>query len=173
MLKDEEFPWFLNQSLLNKKDAYKQLFTTDNVLQSEGFQFNHGFYSNGFSKSPHVEMVLEIFNRFATKHNIMNRAILRAKANLTTQDQSNKYFAPHIDHPFDHMVFLYYVNDSDGDTVIYNERWQHMGENVSLTEKTRISPKAGRAICFDGRIYHTPLVPKTSPFRAVINLTFV
>jgi len=173
MLKSEEFPWFLNQSLLHKHDPYKELFTVTNIKLQEGFQFNHGFYTNGFSKSPHVNMVLEVFNRFATKHNILNRAIIRAKANLTTQDNNNTFLAPHVDHPFDHKVFLYYVNDSDGDTIIYNEKWQKMGETVSLTERCRVSPKAGKAICFDGRTYHTPLVPQKSPFRAVINITFV
>ena len=46
---------------------------------------------------------------------------------------------PHIDldEGFEHIVVLYYVIDSDGDTIIYNERT----ESSSYTEKQRVSPK--------------------------------
>lgn len=172
MINSQEFAWFLNPILLDKETVSDNLHF-DNIKINGGFQFNHGFYTSGVEQSKYVDLVYHIFTKFINKHNIQSRAILRAKANLTTQDANNKGVAPHIDHFFDHYVFLYYVNDSDGDTVIYNEKWQQLGEVVSLTENTRISPKAGRAVLFDGRTYHSPLVPRVSPFRAVINLTFV
>lgn len=172
MIHSQEFSWFLNPRLLDQETIDEALHF-DNIKTSGGFQFNHGFYTSGVEKSKYVDLVYHIFTKFINKHNIQSRAILRAKANLTTQDVNNKYVAPHIDHFFDHNVFLYYVNDSDGDTILYNEKWQELGEVRTLTENTRISPKAGRAILFDGRTYHTPLVPQTSPFRVVINLTFV
>lgn len=173
MLKSEEFPWFLNPSLLDQSEAFEGVYKFNNLKTSGGFQFNHGFYMSGVEQSKYMNLVYHIFTKFIQKHNIQSRAILRAKANLTTQDSRNIYPAPHIDHFFDHFVFLYYVNDSDGDTIIYNEKWENPHEEVTLTENTRISPKAGRAIFFDGKTYHTPLVPVNSPFRAVINLTFV
>ena len=60
---------------------------------------------------------------------------------------------PHIDidEGDEHIVVLYYVIDSDGDTVIYNERT----ESSSYTEKQRVSPKQGRVVIFDGGQYHT------------------
>lgn len=173
MLKSEEFPWFLNPNLLDQDEAFEGVYKFNNLKTAGGFQFNHGFYMSGIEQSKYMDMVYHIFTKFITKHGVQSRAILRAKANLTTQDINNVHVAPHVDHFFDHSVFLYYVNDSDGDTIIYNEKWQEPREQVTLTEKTRVSPKAGRAILFDGRTYHTPLVPVNSPFRAVINLTFV
>ena len=51
----------------------------------------------------------------------------------------------------DHFVMLYYVGDSDGDTIIYNER----EKSKSYTIKKKVTPKQGRVVLFDGRLYHT------------------
>lgn len=66
---------------------------------------------------------------------------------------------PHVDFPFDHTVVLYYINDADGDTVIYNENG---------TVIRNIRPKKGRVLVFDGRFYHSGGIPKQGP-RAVVN----
>ena len=73
---------------------------------------------------------------------------------------------PHIDldEGFEHIVVLYYVIDSDGDTIIYNERT----ESSSYTEKQRVSPKQGRVVIFDGKQYHTAEQP-TKGTRCIVN----
>ena len=73
---------------------------------------------------------------------------------------------PHIDldEGFEHIVVLYYVIDSDGDTVIYNERT----ESDTYTEKQRVSPKQGRVVIFEGGQYHTAEQP-TKVTRCIVN----
>ena len=73
---------------------------------------------------------------------------------------------PHIDldEGDEHIVVLYYVVDSDGDTIIYNERT----ESPSYTEKQRVSPKQGRVVIFEGGQYHTAAQP-TKGTRCVVN----
>ena len=73
---------------------------------------------------------------------------------------------PHIDidEGDEHVVVLYYVIDSDGDTVIYNERT----ESSSYTEKKRVSPKQGRVVIFEGGQYHTAEQP-TKGTRCIVN----
>ena len=73
---------------------------------------------------------------------------------------------PHIDldEGFEHIVVLYYVIDSDGDTIIYNERT----ESSSYTEKQRVSPKQGRVVIFEGGQYHTAAQP-TKGTRCIVN----
>ena len=73
---------------------------------------------------------------------------------------------PHIDidEGEEHIVVLYYVIDSDGDTVIYNERT----ESSSYTEKQRVSPKQGRVVIFEGGQYHTAEQP-TKGTRCIVN----
>ena len=72
---------------------------------------------------------------------------------------------------WDHLTLLYYINDTDGDTILYNEKFDE-GKEVILTEMARVSPKAGRAVLFNGNLYHSPSVPTTG-YRAVINYTFI
>ena len=73
---------------------------------------------------------------------------------------------PHIDldEGFEHIVVLYYVVDSDGDTIIYNERT----ESDTYTEKQRVSPKQGRVVIFEGGQYHTAAQP-TKGTRCIVN----
>ena len=73
---------------------------------------------------------------------------------------------PHIDiaEGDEHVVVLYYVIDSDGDTIIYNERT----ESLTYTEKQRVTPKQGRVVIFDGRQYHTAEQP-TKGTRCIVN----
>ena len=43
-----------------------------------------------------------------------------------------------------HLVCLYYVCDSDGDTIIYNERQRNAEGKYTI--KQRVTPKQGRIV---------------------------
>ncbi len=80
---------------------------------------------------------------------IQGRSFLQFPLNLDSTDDDT----PHIDidEGEKHIVVLYYVVTSDGDTVIYNERT----ESDTYTVKQRVTPKQGRVVIFDGGLYHT------------------
>lgn len=67
-------------------------------------------------------------------------------------------------------TFLYYVNDADGDTVIYNE--MEVDKPSKLTEAKRITPKANRGVLFDSNYYHASTPPRITNRRVVINAVF-
>ena len=76
---------------------------------------------------------------------------------------------PHIDlEDQEHIVALYYVCDSDGDTIIYNERKDQGLEAKSYTIKEKVTPKQGRMVIFDGTLYHTAEQPQNN-MRCVVN----
>ena len=66
------------------------------------------------------------------------------------------------------MVGLYYLNDSDGDTVIFDQT----EESSSYTVKKRVSPEQGKFICFDGKHYHASTCPKMFTKRLVLTVNF-
>ena len=66
---------------------------------------------------------------------------------------------------FDFIVALYYVCDSDGDTVIYNETEQ----SETYTIKSSITPKQGRMVIFDGKLYHSARHPINSNTICIVN----
>ena len=80
---------------------------------------------------------------------IQGRSFLQFPLNLKSKEDDT----PHIDldEGERHIVVLYYVKDSDGDTIIYNERT----ESDTYTIKQKVTPKQGRVVIFDGGQYHT------------------
>lgn len=86
---------------------------------------------------------------------------------------------PHVDIPDPHYVCLYYVNDSDGDTVIFKKRSNDISENKlqkeldpdTLEVLTSVSPKKGRCVLFDGKQYHASTQP-TKKVRTIVNFNF-
>ena len=67
----------------------------------------------------------------------------------------------------DFIVALYYVIDSDGDTIIYNERVKD--PEGKYTIKSSVTPKQGRMVIFDGGLYHAAKQPINSNTRCIVN----
>lgn len=92
--------------------------------------------------------------------------IRRIKFNLTwrTPEANNRWQMPHVDNEdvIDRgnkwWSIVYYVNDSDGDTVLFYPY-----------EKVRVSPKQGRALIFPAKMKHAGSNPNSSQDRIVIN----
>lgn len=87
----------------------------------------------------------------------------------------NRQNTPHVDMKIPHWVFLYYVNDSDGDTVFFDKSspWNtslEYGEE-QFKEIGRITPKQGSCVVFDGSVYHASSSP-TKNKRCVINFDY-
>ena len=96
---------------------------------------------------------------------IQGRSFLQFPLNLKDRTPDT----PHIDiENKEHIVALYYVCDSDGDTIIYNERKDQGLEAKSYTIKEKVTPKQGRMVIFDGTLYHTAEQPKDN-IRCVVN----
>lgn len=68
--------------------------------------------------------------------------------------------APHTDLNFPHISLIYYVNDSDGDTVFFEPDYK--------TIYKRVTPKKGRCVVFNGLIPHGAGIPTKNP-RCIVN----
>jgi hypothetical protein len=123
---------------------------------------------------PYRNEVIRIFEKFLAKHQISYTSILRIKANWVPAaplTSKGRYQMPHIDDDREHKVFLYYVNDADGDTIMFNELYQGFGPE-EFTIRDRITPQKGKAIVFNGDNFHAPSAPIMTPYRCVINIDF-
>ena len=100
----------------------------------------------------------------------------RLKFNLLTNNYlmtKDKYNTPHIDNKYvNSYSMIYYVNDSDGDTIIFNETCndETMTRPDKLTIKQRIEPKKNRAVLFRGNYFHTSSNPMNNETRIVLNV---
>lgn len=83
----------------------------------------------------------------------------------------------HVDSEKEHFVILYYVLDSDGQTVLSN-RTYNSGDPVmmNMTDQykivKKIKPKQGRILFFNGNVFHTASQPKQN-VRCVLNINVI
>ena len=83
----------------------------------------------------------------------------------------------HIDREQEHVAIIYYINDTDGDTCIYDtdlttmSGWNYIVRDKKFEHFTlnkRISPKKGRVVIFNGLLPHHSSYPTLND-RYVIN----
>ena len=101
-----------------------------------------------------------ILDNFCTKYNIKYNKILRACINLTFLNKIN-IGTIHKDHEIPHKQLIIYLNDSDGNTYLYDDNKQLVKE--ILYEQYKI-------VCFDN-CFHSAEFPK-SKRRLICVITF-
>ena len=105
---------------------------------------------------------------------------LRIKYNMLLPNSKlieGKNNVPHVDNNFTNSYSaIYFVNDSDGDTVIFNEKYTKDTTarlKNACTVKRRITPKKNRFVLFDGQYFHASTNPRDSEKRIVINFNMI
>jgi len=100
-------------------------------------------------------------------NNLSNYFIQRIKINITFPHPKNtieNYGPIHTDDERkESKSIIYYINNSDGDTLFFNNN----SDNPKIIK--RISPKQGRAVVFNSNINHTACCPINAPYRQIIN----
>ena len=168
-----DFGWVFNQNMVSP----------DAELQGESNHagFNHFFYEKQQAVSQHFNFIYPLVLSITSASKTPYNRLIRMRANLTLPNKTStlEYHMPHIDSFFEHWNAIYYVNDCDGDTIIFNETndtydpgtddIMRIKEN-KFTIKERVTPKQGRVVVFPGKYYHTSSYCKDSAYRSVINI---
>lgn len=109
--------------------------------------------------------------------------ILRIRLGLHTISPQTRVGGAHVDYDQPHKVALIYLNDSDGDTLIFNEMYdpnsgastyeyfqdRYQGR-ASVIHTSR--PEENKMIWFDGLHYHSSSSPTTVAKRVTININY-
>jgi hypothetical protein len=153
-LMSDVFPWYFNEHIIPEN-------------KSKSCQFTHTIIKNNEYKSDIVNLIKPIIYFIEDKTNIQIKNIHRIKANLRTQENisTNCKYTIHQDiNNINYKSFVYYVNDSDGETILFDDN--------KLTEKLRIFPVSNNGILFDSKTWHTSSAPINYNRRIVINFIF-
>ena len=163
LMGDNDFPWYYIDDVTA---AYEEGNQGRPGLSHVIIELNDDGSSNLISEFhdlfiPMLELACGILE-VPTAKVLQGRSFMQFPLNL----QSDEDDTPHIDldEGVRHVVVLYYVVTSDGDTIIYNERT----ESEKYTEKQRVTPKQGRVVIFDGGLYHTAQQCSKTP-RCIVN----
>lgn len=171
----EDFTWkYLpaTDSVYMTNQSTTAIKETSNTKTKDTFQFCHSFFSNEKPQSVFFEMIYPIvFHISEIENKDYTNKIYRIKANLITNrnDDEDYHHIAHIDlYERKAKSFLYYVNDSDGDTYFFEEFWK-IPQPTELTVQKRITPKKGSGILFNSLQYHASSSPRKNKIRCVIN----
>jgi hypothetical protein len=133
--------------------------------------FSHNFYMEEV-RSPHCPLILPFM--YQVKDICGAKQLLRCRADLTMIHPDKIKHPPHVDFPEPHYSSVFYVNESDGETIMYNERWNGDYPDIdTLTVRQVIEPKPNRVIIFDGDIIHTGHSPAIHQTRVILNSNYV
>lgn len=150
------FPWFWRPST--------RYGIEEEGKDSKDFQFVHIMYHEGSPMSEAWGLVQPVLFAFEEHTGITIKDVYKVKANLTTKlnlTEAEQEEATHVDiikGDKKYLTIVYYVIDSDGDTVVIDD------------ETTRVSPRKGTAVYFPSELNHRPTPPLEHKRRIVLNI---
>jgi hypothetical protein len=168
------FPWW-----------YLNDVTYDNQNSTPGFV--NVIYENGKPASEWYPFIKPLVLHIADAINVPVFKLLRIRIGfLLPGKEPAKPSTPHVDYFQPHYTACYYVNDSDGDTVIYDQKLNDIGDReinqdvvqdyVSKTNFTisqTSTPRKGSVCVFDGKHFHSSTNPFVSKKRFVLNINWI
>lgn len=169
LLFDVHCPWFYHPQTVLKKQIegnIKKFNLSNNVVKNmiDNQMFVHSIVDGDNIKCTKTgPVVAKMLMQFSERSNFSIENLYRVKANLQLRDGNftkEHYNTIHCDNDGPHWAMIYYVNDTDGDTLFFNSN-----EIID-----RVSPKKGRILLFDGSIMHASQLPQKTINRCILNL---
>jgi hypothetical protein len=165
-------------------------FNEESGRRNGGVEISYGGFSHtafhlndqGAGPSPLTALLLPLLFGFCDRAKIPFQSLLRIRLGLFTRTMiDTPHHNPHVDFYQPHYTALYYVNDSDGDTVIFDQTSEDVTQEQSalytkeqrFTIARRVAPRKGRMIGFDGRWYHASMHPMKNARRIAIAFSFL
>ena len=175
-----QLPWYFQTATSDFSELGGFQSNIPNVIETPYFVNMLGCHNHGTSAQdikPFIPIIKKLEEN--TGRSFLPRT-QRVKANLYPRREGypdNCYQIPHVD-MWDHEkhmadageIFLYYVNDSDGDTFLFNEKLETYRATHTLTVDRTFTPKKGRALLFDSSYLHSSSPPKSHDTRIVLKI---
>ena len=108
---------------------------------------------------------------------------LRFRLALQTPIGGRYINSAHVDDITPHKTAIFYLNNSDGNTILYNETYdptsnlhsQNYRDTVlknHLTQIKEVEPIENRLLMFDGLRYHASQRPVNHSYRVILNINY-
>jgi len=174
-LGSDRMTWTFHEEIARSTSKFKETFS--------GFSHSAYLISGDETEiSPMSSLLLPVLFVYCEKANIPFNTLLRIRVGLFTKNPTPvDHHNPHVDFSQPHHTAVYYVNDSDGDTVVFNQTFNDVSvENSAafasqdrFTIAGRVAPRKGTMMSFDGAHYHASMHPMKAAKRIAITFNFV
>jgi hypothetical protein len=172
----ERFPWFFIENVsIDPRDT--ELIKDPLALETSGF--NHVTFDRDWNvESFTYSNLAPLLNKITSELGFTSSHLIRARLSMKFQKDnftSDNYNIPHVDYFYPHESLIFYLNDTDGDTRIFDQ-WHTYSEidrptmPEKFTTQARVTPKANRLVWIDGLQYHTASNPVQGTKRVIINI---
>lgn len=91
--------------------------------------------------------------------------IVRARADMTMYNPLEYCHEVHTDYPYEHMTAIFYINNSDGNTLLFDRDGKDLIQEVE--------PIENRLLIFDGLLQHAGHSPSKHKSRVIVNMNFM
>jgi hypothetical protein len=168
-LSNDKFTWFYQDS--SKKKYINRESVTDSVDIEYVVQFSNTLFDNDQMLSEHIEFVQKIMKNLEEKEGVVCSRMIHVSCSMLSKG-SDKYHTPFTNNKVDDNTYtlIYYVNNSDGDTVLFNETYS--SDPVELTVNHRQAPTEGCALLFKSNTYSANTSPSITNTAISINIIF-
>ena len=169
----QTFPWYIGETTYPSNEQSSIFHTNwvhmalvDGKITSDVYNVIYPIILNIFDNlNEHINTVLRV--RFALQTSIGKQFINDA----------------HVDCSYEHKTAIFYIKNSDGNTIIYNEKYDTTSGlntetyrqkilNNQLTVNTEVSPVENTIVLFDGLTYHASQKPINASNRIVLNINY-
>ena len=173
IVSNENFPWYINQS----SALQKYPFLGHTLVSRYDPKFGEMLINSNYFYPFYA-----VFRQFCNKHDLEINQIYRSSINLTTNHDLSVMGDPHVDHEYDHVNLIMYLNNIpqgskyNGSTIIFDQKYDEKETAYEISErfttKHEIKPQRGKIICFNGMYYHTIKWPPPGTMRLSCIFTF-
>ena len=173
MSTDRDFRWYYKSDITYHPNAgFPDFYTMERTCG-----YSRSVFFEGELDTPELmPWCQQILDGMTEQTGIKVEKLIRIQVNMLCQNPSKTFTADswnaaHTDQNYDHKVLLYYINNSDGDTFLFDQKY---GEQFdAFTIKQRVTPTQGTAVLFDGNHFHASSNPINTYKRYAINFNFV
>lgn len=154
-----ECRWFFNDSL-----------TGNDSFDSIGsFGFNMKLHWNGYFVDNYESILTKalVYTAQEKVEDLVQEPmrIVRVRGDMTVFNPLNHCHELHTDFEYEHMTAIFYMNTSDGNTLLYDREGKELIQEVE--------PIGNRLLIFDGMMQHTGHSPSKTRKRILINMNFM
>jgi hypothetical protein len=174
---DRNIPWIYEHTPAygSSKADYDFMKNDENIVSLNFGIFRYAIFRDKKMISTFYDSHLSnLKSLIEKKFNVEVESFERIYLNFSTPTgtKTEKYGVPHFDTSAPNAkIFIYYINDTDGDTIIFDEFYNGEINSEKKTISQRITPKKSRAVMFDSNRYHAASWPIENT-RRIINVNF-
>jgi ectoine hydroxylase-related dioxygenase (phytanoyl-CoA dioxygenase family) len=166
-----EFPWHFLEDVTNEEAKIHS--SPKNSVPG----FVNLIYHQDHSENPYLDFFMPLVNNTVEAAGMKLDKLMRIRAGFLMNTKymlpsmPYTYNTPHRDFDQEHYTAVYYVNNCDGDTVIFHETEENP-PGKKYHRMLNSMPEKGKVCLFNGWHYHASSCPKMFTKRLAITMNF-